>query len=96
MFTHAYMNPAYVGINNQTEILGLYRSQWTGLKATNDGVSGVPYSQMLSASTKIRALNSGVGLYIANDKLAALSNLYIRGSYAYHIYISENTKIGLG
>ncbi|TAF74786.1 MAG: type IX secretion system membrane protein PorP/SprF [Bacteroidetes bacterium] len=96
MFTHAYMNPAYVGINNQTEILGLYRSQWTGLKATNDGVSGVPYSQMLSASTKIRAINSGVGLYVVNDILGPQSNLYIRGSYAYHIDISENTKLGFG
>lgn len=96
MFTHAYMNPAYVGINNQTEIIGLYRSQWTGFRASTDNSSGVPISQMISVSTKIRALNSGVGLYIANDKLAALSNLYVRGSYAYHINLSENTKIGLG
>lgn len=96
MFTHAYMNPAYVGIINQTEILGLYRSQWTGLRATSDQTSGVPYTQMLSASTKIRAINSGVGLYVANDILGPQSNIYVRASYAYHIDLSENTKLGLG
>lgn len=96
MFTHAYMNPAYVGINNQTEILGLYRSQWTGIKSSSDGLSGVPYTQMVSASTKIRAINSGVGLYVANDIIASLTNTYIKGSYAYHFDLTENTKLSLG
>lgn len=96
MFTHTYINPAYVGINNQTEILGLYRSQWTGLKASGDATSGVPYSQMITASTKIRAINSGIGLLAVNDNLGPQSNLYLRGSYSYHLNITENTKLGLG
>lgn len=98
MFVNAHFNPAYTGINDQTEIVGIYRSQWTGLKNTGgkDNFSGVPVTQFITASTKLKAINSGIGFNIVNDNLAAINNLYLKANYSYHLQLSEDLKLGIG
>lgn len=98
MFVNSYFNPAYVGINEQTEFVGIYRSQWTGFRNSggNDNFSGVPVTQFINASTKIKAINSGIGFNIVNDNIATLNNLYLKANYSYHINISEDVKLGIG
>ncbi len=98
MFVNAYFNPAYVGINDQTEFVGIYRSQWTGLKNSGgkDNFSGVPVTQFFSASTKLKAINSGIGINIINDILATINNFYIKANYSYHFKLSDRLKLGIG
>lgn len=96
MFANMSFNPAYAGITERTEFVGIYRSQWTSNKTTLDGNTGTPVSQIISASTKLKFINSGIGLNIIHDNIATLDNIYIKLNYSYHINLSEDLKLGIG
>jgi type IX secretion system PorP/SprF family membrane protein len=98
MFVNSYINPASCGINNTTDIAFIYRNQWTPFSTpANGGISGNPQSQLLTFSTKIQQINSGIGIYIINDQLGPINrNLNANLSYAYHIDLGQDIKLSLG
>lgn len=96
MFVNSYINPAACGINNTTDAALLYRNQWTGNIPTDGGISGTQQSQLLTASTKIQQINSGVGIFILNDELGPIRNFNANLAYSYHIDLGQDTKLSLG
>lgn len=94
MFTQIYVNPAYSGIPGTAAFTALHRTQWLGYESSFDG-AGNPQTQLLSANVPLFKIKSGAGFYAINDRIGALNNLEIQGSYAYHIAF-KNSKLSLG
>jgi type IX secretion system PorP/SprF family membrane protein len=95
-FIKSYVNPAETGFNELTRLSFIYRSQWTGLKSSDYGLSGVPVTQFLMAETKLSFINSGVGLYLTNDVLGSQQSISFKLNYAYHIKLVANKNLSLG
>ncbi|MBM3177989.1 MAG: type IX secretion system membrane protein PorP/SprF [Bacteroidetes bacterium] len=84
MFNNLYFNPAHAGIEGITRVTALHRTQWLGYQPTfEDG--GAPSTQLMTFSSPLYKLNSGIGAYISNDRLGPLNNVEIQASYAYHL-----------
>ncbi|MDX2188530.1 MAG: type IX secretion system membrane protein PorP/SprF [Bacteroidota bacterium] len=98
MFLNPYINPGSAGIDNNTNATLVYRNQWTGMSASNssDNSFVAPQSTVLTLSTKIRQINSGIGLFVLNDQLGPLSTQNFKLSYSYHINLTEKLKLGIG
>ena len=82
MFNPVFFNPAFSGSEGTTRITALHRTQWLGYQPTFDE-GGAPSTQLLTFSTPLIGMNSGIGGYVSNDRLGPLNNLEIQGSYAY-------------
>lgn len=95
MFNTLYYNPAYAGANGLTTLTAIHRSQYAGYSATLDD-GGAPNTQIVSFSTPLFRANSGIGLYIVNDRLGNLNNLEAQVSYAYHLAVSDEGKLSVG
>ena len=95
MFNGIYINPAYAGYKEQTNLHSFYRNQWTG-------ITGSPKSMSLAVDGIANEGNVGLAFQIASDKLGAQSNLSAYGNYAYRIRMNaEGTSrlafgVGLG
>jgi type IX secretion system PorP/SprF family membrane protein len=89
MFNGLYLNPAYAGSHNSTDVTGLYRQQWANF-------SGAPVSQILSADGAIKNKNMGWGAILTNDKIGVTTKTDLYGNYSYHIKTSENGKLSFG
>lgn len=94
MFNTLYYNPGFAGVDGVTRFSLLYRNQWTGYTQTNGG-GGAPATIILSGTTPLYKLNSGIGGYIVNDRLGPLNNLEGQVSYAYHLKVKDG-KLSLG
>jgi len=94
MLNQTYYNPAYSGIPGTATFTALHRTQWLGYESTFDG-AGNPQTQLLSANVPLFKIKSGVGFYAINDRIGALNNLEIQGSYAYHLAF-RNSKLSIG
>jgi len=89
MFNPVFFNPAFSGSEGTTRLTALHRTQWLGYQPTIDQ-GGAPSTQLITFSTPLPGLNSGVGGYVSNDRLGPLNNLEIQGNYAYY------KKLGAG
>jgi len=89
MFNGMFLNPAYAGSHDFTEITGLYRQQWSTF-------SGAPVSQILSADGAIKNKNMGWGAILTNDKIGVTNKTDLYGNYSYHIKTSTNGKLSFG
>ena len=85
MFNEYLLNPAIAGSTEYTEISLSARSQWTGLE-------GAPRTQFFSAQTKI-GKKMGLGGFIYNDETGPIRETGIQLSYAYHLSITDNSKL---
>jgi type IX secretion system PorP/SprF family membrane protein len=94
MFNEMFNNPAYAGVEGTTNLTFLHRSQWLAYTGTFDD-GGAPTTQLLSLSTPLMRFRSGVGFFVANDRLGAQNNLQIQASYAYHLAVF-NGKMSFG
>ena len=81
-------NPAYVGINNQTELNLSYRQQWVNFKDA-PVITGLN----LQIPTKNRV---AVGFNIASDKQVLLRNNSFMATFGYVIPIAENQSLRFG
>src|SRR6056297_724515 len=61
MYNTISINPAYAGNRDAISVVGLHRSQWSGL-------DGAPSTQTLSIHSPLRNEKIGLGLSIINDK----------------------------
>lgn len=89
MYNMLPLNPAYAGSREALSATALYRNQWMG------GIDGAPVSQTLSIHTLLKNEKVGLGLTIANDKIAIQSNINIQLVYSYIINIGAG-KLALG
>lgn len=82
-------NPAYAAVNKEIEVVGVFRSQWQGLR-------GNPRSQQISAYAPVPYLNGGLGMKIENDKVGALNLTQAALGYAYAIQVGKRGLLSLG
>ena len=89
MYNLQNINPAYVGSIENSNITGVFRSQWTGL-------NGAPESQWLSYGTPLNSNKMGLGLNLVNDKIGPASYKSFSVVYAYNILFGDDSKLSLG
>ncbi|HCW06673.1 MAG TPA: hypothetical protein DGG95_04825 [Cytophagales bacterium] len=94
MLNSIFYNPGFSGAEGVTKFTALHRSQWLGYAPTNYGGSA-PTTQLITFSTPINKINSGVGAYITHDNLGPFNNLEIQPSFAYHLGV-KNSKLSFG
>lgn len=82
MFNGIYINPAYAGYKEVTNLHSYYRAQWTG-------VEGAPRSFSVAVDAIANEGNVGLALQVASDKLGAQSTQSVYASYAYRIRMNE-------
>jgi type IX secretion system PorP/SprF family membrane protein len=89
MYNISTVNPAAIGINDNMSFMMVDRFQWTGFE-------GAPRTYSLSGDMPLSKYNSGVGFSYVYDKLGPerTNNLYF--SYAYHIQLTKDIKMGMG
>ena len=92
----SYVNPAETGLNEISKFAFIYRSQWTGLKSSDNGISGVPVAQYLMGETQLNGLNSGIGAYLVNDVLGAQRSITSMINYAYHLKLDGEKTLSMG
>ena len=83
MFNGIYINPAYAGYKEQTNLHSFYRNQWTG-------ITGSPTSMSLAVDAVANDGNVGLALQLASDKLGAQSTLSAYANYAYRIRMNAD------
>lgn len=101
MFNEIFNSPGYTGIEGVTRATSIFRSQWTGYQSTNQDGGGAPTTTILSLNHPLKIMsspvvNSGVGLYIIDDRLGVYKNLNIKGTYSYHYKLRHDATIGFG
>mgnify|MGYP003330391455 CR=1 FL=1 len=94
MFNQLYFNPAVSGADGVTKLTALHRSQWLGYQPTFDD-GGAPTTQLITFSSPLFQIRSGIGGYIVNDRLGPQNNLEVQASYAYHRRLG-NGKLSAG
>ena len=94
MFNTFYYNPAYAGTDGVMKFTVFHRTQWLGY-SPSFGDGGAPVTQIVSMHTPMPALKGGIGGYFVNDRLGAISNMEIQGSYAYYINM-KGARLSLG
>jgi type IX secretion system PorP/SprF family membrane protein len=90
-----YFNPAFAGVNLETQFNFVYRSQWTGYQPSFDD-GGAPNTQVVSFSTAMPKFKSGIGFHLVRDQLGPLTNIEAQLSYAYHVSLSRGATLSFG
>jgi type IX secretion system PorP/SprF family membrane protein len=95
MLNPLYYNPAFAGVEGLTKLTVMHRNQWMNYGTTFDGSGGAPISQVVSLTTPILRMRSGVGVHLVNDQLGPLQNIEAKVAYAYHLAI-DDSKLSFG
>ena len=89
-FNTLVQNPGYAGSREVISLVGLYRTQWTGIE-------GSPKTMSLSIHSPMRNDKVGLGLNIVNDQLSVTNTTRVTGDYAYRIPVGNNGgKLAIG
>jgi type IX secretion system PorP/SprF family membrane protein len=88
MFNIYEVNSAYAGSRETFSLVGIVRSQWTGIE-------GAPKMQSLTMNTPILTKNMGIGLKFRNESSGATSQTKISGSFAYRFRLLKG-KLSFG
>jgi type IX secretion system PorP/SprF family membrane protein len=80
-------NPAVAGSRPLFEIRSAHRSQWVGIQ-------DAPRTFMLSTTTPVGA-NMGVGGFLYTDHVGPTRRTGFQASYAYHLKLTSEIKLGL-
>ena len=89
MYNTIAINPAYAGNRDALTVVGLHRSQWTG-------VDGGPETQTLSIHSPLRNEKVGLGLSVINDKLGYENQTLVYGDFSYTINVADATTLSFG
>jgi len=84
LFNVMVLNPAYAGLNENTNISFNSRLQWSGIE-------GSPTTNTLSANSSFFGGKSGIGLVMMIDQLGINNNTEGHLVYAYHIKGRKST-----
>lgn len=82
------VNPAYVGINNETLWTSSIRNQWSGIE-------DAPETQTLSYSTSL-GKNMGIGASVINDRTFIEKETFVGVDFFYKIQMNTTTDLYLG
>lgn len=89
MYNTISINPAYAGNRDALSIIGLHRSQWSG-------VEGAPVTQTLSIHSPLRNEKIGLGLSVINDNVGYENYTYAYADFSYTIDLSNATTLSFG
>lgn len=93
IFNGIYINPAYAGYRELTNVHAFYRNQWTGF-------NGAPKDVSIAVDGSANDGNVGLALQIASDRLGAQDEVSAYGNYAYRLRLnadgSSRLAFGLG
>ncbi len=93
-------NPSYSGLKKPITLSFHHRTQWLGYTNSDNNPSiNPPSTQMLTATTQISRINSGIGFGLMNDNIGPIKNQNIYLSYSYYLKLGEGkiaAGIGLG
>lgn len=95
MFNQQFLNPAFVGVERETQLSFIHRSQWVGYNPSFD-TGNSPSTQVLSFNTWLPGFNSGIGIHAANDRLGPINNQEVQLSYAYQANIGAEGILAFG
>ncbi len=82
------VNPAYVGVNNETLWTSSLRKQWTGIEEA-------PETQTVSYGTSL-GKNMGIGVSVINDKTFIEKETFLGVDFSYKIQMDATTDLYLG
>lgn len=83
------INPAYAGSRGTLNLVSLHRQQWVGIE-------GAPKTLVLSVNSPFINYNVGVGLSLLYDELGPTRQTGIYADYAYHLKVTNRTKLAFG
>jgi type IX secretion system PorP/SprF family membrane protein len=83
------INPAYAGSRGTLNVVAMNRQQWVG-------IDGAPKTLALSVNSPFLSYNVGVGLSLLYDELGPVKQTGIYADYAYHLKVSNRTKLSFG
>jgi type IX secretion system PorP/SprF family membrane protein len=81
------INPALAGASGDHQLLLNYRRQWSGFPGTPTMVNFIYNGEIVE--------NSGIGIGIFNERIAAINRFRATGMYAFHIK-ADDWKISIG
>lgn len=92
--SYAFANPAFFGMSEGINLMGLYRQQWAGF-VDADGNNVAPQSFLFSGDMPLRALHGGLGLSVLQDHIGFENDVNIGLGYSFHMDLGGST-LGIG
>lgn len=89
MYNKLSFNPAYAGSKGSFDLLGLYRKQWSGIE-------GAPSTAAFSVHAPFSGGRNAMGVIFTADEIGKVKTSAVDLMYAYHIKVTENSKLSLG
>lgn len=89
MLNEMAINPAVAGKDNYADMRSNNRYQWVG-------ITDAPRTYMLTLHSPLKNRNMGLGTHIYTDIVGPTRRVGISLAYAYHIKLTEKTKLSLG
>lgn len=89
MYNTISINPAYAGSRETLSIVGLHRSQWTGIE-------NGPTTQTISIHSPLRNEKVGLGFSFINDRLGYENFTYLYADFSYTINLNQELKLAFG
>jgi type IX secretion system PorP/SprF family membrane protein len=89
MFNGLFLNPAYAGSHGYTTSSMLHRSQWVQM-------DGAPRTSMAAVDGSLMHGRMGLGLSIVHDQIGVSRDLDIAAHYAYHLKVSDLSRLSFG
>jgi type IX secretion system PorP/SprF family membrane protein len=89
MLNEMAINPAVAGKDNYADVRSNNRYQWAGM-------TDAPRTYMLTLHSPLKNRNMGLGTHIYTDIVGPTRRVGISIAYAYHIKLTEKTKLSLG
>lgn len=89
MFNGLSLNPAYAGSHNAISTNFIWRKQWVGL-------DGAPTSTNFSIHSPLGGDKLAGGVQLVHDKIGVSEELFVNGSLAYILPVSDDAKLSFG
>lgn len=89
MLNEMAINPAVAGKDTYTDVRSNNRYQWIG-------ITDAPRTYMLTLSAPLKKRNMGIGTHIYTDIVGPTRRIGISMAYAYHIKLTQKTRLSLG
>ena len=83
------INPAFTGVRETFNMTAIFRRKWFAIPNS-------PSSQTFAADGSFGGGKFGAGFQALNDQTSYFTTTALSGSFAYHLGISDNWKLGLG
>lgn len=95
MFNQLYFNAAFAGVERESSLRAIHRSQWLGYDGTLNS-SGAPNTQAVSYSQRLQNFNGGFGVLVSNDNLGASNNLEFMVSGTKFFVLPNGASLSVG